>query len=101
VIDVLRWATVYMSALTVLIGTPQWPRWWRTYPPEIVQGRLALALMNVAVGYGTWEALRDGLPGGSRNVLCAVGVLWCLYAVAWQPVLTLIHHLPRRHHRAE
>jgi hypothetical protein len=86
VIDAVRWGTVVASLLVVAIGTPQWRRWWRDYPPVVVQGRLALAALNAAVGYGTWEALHRGLPGGPRNVAIAVGILWALYTVAWQPI---------------
>ena len=99
-IDAVRWATVALSALTVVVGTPQWSRWLREYPPEVVQGRLALAALVLAVGYGTTEALLRGLPGGPRNLVVAVGMLWAAYTVAWHPVTALYRKLTRRTHAA-
>ena len=74
-IDAVRWGTVVLAALTIVVGTPQWSRWLREYPPVVVQGRLALAALVLSLGYGTAEALVQGLPGGPRNLVAAVGML--------------------------
>jgi hypothetical protein len=96
-IEALRWFVVLGSVAVIVIGTPQWPRWLREYPPEVVQGRLALAVLNVAMGYGTAEALYLEVPGGPRTYVSALGVLWTLYTVAWRPAAHLFH---RRIHAA-
>lgn len=95
IVEVLRWVVVVCSATTIVVGTPQWRAWWRDYPPVIVQGRMALAALNVAAGYGTAESMWRGIPGGPRTFVVAVGAVWTLYTVAWQPTLTLINRLPR------
>lgn len=95
-IEELRWFVVVGSAAVIVIGTPQWRRWWREYPPEVVQGRLALAVLNAAMGYGTAEALYLGVPGGPRTYVTALGVLWTLYTVAWHPAARLFHRRIRR-----
>ena len=92
-IEVVRWFTLVCSVLSIVVGTPQWRRWFAEYPPEIVQGRLALAALNVGVGYGTWEVLNRDIPGGPRTYVLAVGALWCLYTTAWQPAADLYHRL--------
>jgi hypothetical protein len=95
-IDTVRWGIVVCACLSILLGTPQWRRWLREYPPEMLQGRLALAVLNVAAGYGTAESMARGIPGGPRTFVVAVGALWCLYAVAWQPAARSYHRLTRR-----
>jgi hypothetical protein len=94
-IEVLRWVVVVCSALAIIIGTPQWARWFRVCRPDVLQARLALAALNVAAGYGTAEAMWRGIPGGPRTYVVAVGTLWALYATAWHPVTDLFHRLRR------
>jgi hypothetical protein len=99
ILEVARWVVVVCSALAIVVGTPQWSRWWRQHPPEVLQGRLALAALNVAAGYGTAESLVRGIPPGPRTLVFAVGALWALYAVAWRPVTDLYHRLRRTRDR--
>jgi hypothetical protein len=100
-IDAVRWSTVVLSVAAVLIGTPQWRRMLASQPADVVQGRLALAALNCAVGYGTAEALTRGVVGGPRSIVAAIGTLWALYAVAWHPVTELIRHHRRNHDPAD
>jgi hypothetical protein len=92
-IDALRVANVVLSLLVAAVGTPQWSRWWRTYPPEVLQGRLALAALVLAIGYGSAEALYLHAPGGPRTVVTTVGLLWAFYTVAWLPAARITERI--------
>jgi ABC-type phosphate transport system permease subunit len=101
ILEAVRWVSITCSALAILIGTPQWPRWWATYPPELLQGRLALAALNVAALYGTAESMMRGIPPGPRTAVVAVGSLWALLAVCWVPITDLTAHIRRRSRAAD
>lgn len=96
--DVTDWLRVYVIVVSIVVaiaGSLQWRRW----PGFKVENRLAwlsLVALNFAMGYGTWETLRAGVPGGPRNYVTCLAMTFLLAAVFYHPVVALRARLSRR-----
>lgn len=87
--DALRLYVIVVSILVCVAGTFQWRR-WSGFAPENQLAWLAIAALNAAVGYGTFETWRAGLPGGVRNHVLALAMTWLLAAVLYHPATSLL-----------
>jgi hypothetical protein len=92
VADWIHWLRIYTATVTVLVaiaGTFQVKRLIQ-FLPENQMAWLSLAVLNFAIGFGTVEALLDGVQGGDRTGVIAGAVTLELAAVLWRPVHNLI-----------
>lgn len=82
--DAVRIYNVTAAVLIIVLGTVQAGR-WRSFDTAERLHWQATALFNLTALIGSAESLRDGLPGGLRVYLLAVGLSWLLAVVLHHP----------------
>ena len=83
--DATRIYTLVVSALVILVGSPQLFRRLRVFMPENQLAWLALVGMNLSTLLGTVEVLHKHIDGGYRVPLVAASTTFALLAVCYRP----------------
>lgn len=83
--DMVRYYNLACAISIAIVGTPQL-RFFLSLGgrPQLVW--MSIILFNLTAGWGTFESLRAGYPGGLRVYFLAVALTWTLAAVLWRPL---------------
>lgn len=80
--EFIRYYSIAVSVLVILIGTYQIRSWWTFRNAERIHW-LSTASLNLAMLIGSIEAQIRNLPIGPRNYLVALALTWLLAAVIY------------------
>lgn len=82
--DVLRVINV-ITVVAVFVMAYIHRRRWLCRKPPCWRSMVVTLLLTAAIGYGSFEAIRRGLPGGTRVVIYTIALLAPLLHVVFWP----------------